>query len=545
MPHRSEDYKETAVRDYLEQSHNRAETSRIFNCETMTLGRWIARCKRKEVSSIPINTSCYYYIRSIKEVPLSASALLLEEWPLTLAVIALGCGSAYISLKIPQVTGDLVNTIAKSLQGSSLVPLRNIALSLGAFHLLKGCNTAFSIGLVNLLGERVAFNTRNRLFDNLIYKELNFFDKTQISDLTNRLGADTQDLKHTIKQICGKGIKSTLELTGITIRLFQISSHLTGMMLGFTPVLLVFGNMYASFLRRLSRDSKDSEAFATVTANEALSNMKTVKAFTAEEKEKEMYSRSCLTAKNANILLGVHVGIFQAMVSNSVGWMVLSILYYGGIKVSRNEMEAGDLMTYMLSVEAAQKSFINLGELFAKSKQAMACIDRIYYYMNLENYNYNPKNMLSEIKGHIELKNVSFKYENRNQLVLDKVSLEIPNGKTLALCGSSGGGKSTVASLLEKFYIPQEGIVTIDGFDINDLSTKSLRANIGYITQDPVLFATTILENIKYGNTNATMAEVIEAARMANAHDFISSFQNGYNTRVGERGATLSGGILL
>ena len=346
--------------------------------------------RRKPVRHIDvINSSCYYYINSIKEENYGIGSLFWEELPLTAIVVAVGIGSAYVSLKIPETTGKLVNIIAKSLQGSSLSPLRKVAISLGSLHLMKSCTTVVSIALVTILGERMAFNARKKLFKSLIYKELEFFDVHQTNDLTSRLSLDVQDLKHTVKQIMGKGVKATIEMTGITIRLFQLSTHLTSLLLGSMPIVYVFGNLYASFLRKLSRKAKDGESFASVTANEALSAMKTVKAFCAEEKEQEMYEKSCLKAQGLNIELGIHVGLFQAMTSTAIGWMVLGILYYGGIKVSHNEMEAGDLMTYMLSIESAQKSLISLGELFAKTMQAMSCADRIFYFINLENFNDN------------------------------------------------------------------------------------------------------------------------------------------------------------
>ena len=125
------------------------------------------------------------------------------------------------------------------------------------------------------------------------------------------------------------------------------------------------------------------------------------------------------------------------------------------------------------------------------------------------------------------------------------MTLDIPTGKVTALCGGSGSGKSTIASLLEKFYLPQQGTILLDGVELNAINTKWLRKQIGYITQDPILFATSVLENIRYGNPNATLEQVVDAAKQANAHDFISNFPNGYNTKVGERGASLSGGNIL
>eukprot|EP00834_Sanchytrium_tribonematis_P007874 NODE_792_length_3855_cov_0.702688.p1 type:complete len:601 gc:universal NODE_792_length_3855_cov_0.702688:1353-3155(+) len=498
--------------------------------------------QKQKIFEIPISSSCYYHIRSFKEEGNSLTACFIEELPLCGLIVLVGVGSAYFSLKIPETTGKIVNIIAKSLQGGSLKPLKKIAFDLAGLHLFKSATTVFSIGLVTLLGERIALNARKKLFSSLIYKDLSFFDSHTVNDLTIRLSQDVQDLKHSVKQIMGKGVKSSIEMVGITARLFQLSTHLTSMLLGSMPIIYLASNIYASFLRQLSRYSKDMEAFASVVATEALGNMRTVKAYCAEEKEIEMYEKATQNAKKATTHLGMHIGLFQSMTSLSIGYMVLGLLYYGGQKVSREEMEAGDLMNYLLSVESAQKCLINFGELFAKSIQAVSSSERIFFFMNTKFKESRNGNFLQYINGDIKFENVDFKYPSRDVNVLSNISLEIPEGKIIALCGGSGGGKSTIVSLLEKFYSPTKGKIYIDGVDVNDLDTNWTRNQIGYITQDPILFAASIIDNIKYGQPNASIEDVYEAAKQANAHDFITAFPQGYNTLVGERGASLSGG---
>lgn len=272
--------------------------------------------------------------------------------------------------------------------------------------------------------------------------------------------------------------------------------------------------------------------------------MRTVRAFASEEREMEHYGKSCNQVATANQYMGLHIGLFQGLTNISIGCMVLTVLYYGGSLVVKNELTGGDLMSYMLSTQTAQQSLVSLGVLFGQSIKAAASASRVFEFIHLQPQVPLRGGLIPDhVHGNIQFRDIDFSYPSRPQhKVLNGFSLDIPQGTTVALCGPSGSGKSTIASLLERFYEPTAGNVYLDGEELRTLDPSWLREHIGFINQEPVLFATSILENIRYGRPDATLEEVKEAARQANAESFIESFPDGYETIVGERGAALSGG---
>lgn len=315
-------------------------------------------------------------------------------------------------------------------------------------------------------------------------------------------------------------------------------------MISTMPVLYVLLNIYGAYLRRLSKENKQLDGYSGGVAGEVITNMKTVRAFASEYREMEHYSQACEKVAKSNQHMGLHIGLFQGLTNISIGCMVLTVLYYGGSLVVENKLTSGDLMSYMLSTQTAQHSLVSLGVLFGQSIKAAASANRVFEFIHLKpNVPLEGGVRPCSVGGEVVFKNIDFNYPSRpNQKVLDNFNLKILPGTTVALCGPSGSGKSTIASLLERFYEPSEGGILLDGQDLRTLDPSWLRSHIGFINQEPVLFATSILENIRYGKPDATLEEVQEAARQANAEVFIESFTEGYNTVVGERGAALSGG---
>lgn len=315
-------------------------------------------------------------------------------------------------------------------------------------------------------------------------------------------------------------------------------------MISTMPVLYVLLNIYGAYLRKLSKKNKQLDGYSSGVAGEVITNLRTVRAFASEYREMEHYGEACNQVAKSNQHMGLHIGLFQGLTNISVGCMVLTVLYYGGSLVVENKLTSGDLMSYMLSTQTAQHSLVSLGVLFGQSIKAAASAHRVFEFIHLEpNVPLTGGAEPQYVHGDVLFKNINFNYPSRpNQKVLDNFNLVIPQGTTVALCGPSGSGKSTIASLLERFYEPAEGEILLDGKDLRTLDPSWLRSHIGFINQEPVLFATSILENIRYGKPDATLEEVREAARQANAEVFIEGFPDKYDTIVGERGAALSGG---
>ena len=308
-------------------------------------------------------------------------------------------------------------------------------------------------------------------------------------------------------------------------------------------MLYISMNIYGIYLRNLSRSAKQGDSTANGIAGEVLSNIKTVRAFASEDRELSRFIQYNETSSSLNQTRDLHIGAFQGITNTSIGCMILLILYNGGKMVQSQRMTGGELMTYLVATQQAQRSLSLVGVLFGQVVKAFSSASRIFEYIHSKPTINSDSGVISTIKGKIEFKNICFSYPTRpNYQVLKNFSLDIPIGSVIALCGSSGSGKSTIGQLMERFYDARSGSLEIDNVPIQFLNLKWLRSQIGYINQEPVLFSTSILENIRYGNQNASINEIHEAAKQANCFDFITSFPDGFETVVGERGVTLSGG---
>ncbi|KAI7849839.1 P-loop containing nucleoside triphosphate hydrolase protein [Circinella umbellata] len=475
-------------------------------------------------------------------------SLIKPDFLLMCCIVLTAIAAAFIQLQTPIITGELINVISSGssalLASAGISQLNRPAMKLFGLLSAQGVLTFAHISLVSIFGENVAKRLRAQLFAAMVRQDMAFFDSNRSGELVGRLTTDVADFKHTFKQLVTQGLKSVTQTVGSAIHLFRISTPLTLTMLGTMPILYVLLNVYGAYLRKLSRVGKNIDGQASGVAGEVISNMRTVRAFAAEEKEMDHYGQACDKLAATSRKLGFHIGMFQGMTNVSIGCMVLTVLYYGGSLVVRNELTGGELMSYMLSTQTAQQSLVSLGVLFGQTIKAAASATRVFEFIHLEpSVSISGGNTLSNVWGDVQFQDIEFSYPSRpDHQVLNSFNLHVPQGTTVALCGSSGSGKSTIASLLERFYEPASGTVFLDGYDLSEMDPSWLRQQIGFINQEPVLFATSILENIRYGKPDATMKQVQQAARQANAETFIESFPEGYETIVGERGAALSGG---
>ncbi|XP_033021667.1 mitochondrial potassium channel ATP-binding subunit isoform X2 [Lacerta agilis] len=410
-----------------------------------------------------------------------------------------------------------------------------------------GLMTFGYILLLSWIGERVANRMRKQLFSSFLRQEVAFFDANQTGQLVNRLTTDIQEFKSSFKLVISQGLRSLTQTVGCFVTLYLISPKLTGMLVVVMPILVGAGAYIGGSLRKLSRKAQEQVAKATAVANEALGNVRTVRAFAMEPKELEQYGAEVDQASHLNMKLGLGIAFFQGLSNVALNCIVLGTIFVGGTLLAGEEMTPGDLMSFLVSSQTVQRSLASMSILFGQVVRGMSAAARVFEYMTFPpETGVCDKEQLacSMLSGRIEFHDVTFSYPTRlGAKVLQNFSLTIPANKTVAIVGPSGGGKSTVAALLERFYEPSEGAIFLDGRDICTLDPTWLRGDIiGYINQEPVLFSTSIMENIRFGKPCASDAEIYAAARLANADEFIRSFPDGYNTVVGERGVTLSGG---
>ncbi|KAJ2992837.1 ATP-binding cassette, sub-B (MDR TAP), member 8 [Globomyces sp. JEL0801] len=371
-------------------------------------------------------------------------------------------------------------------------------------------------------------------------QDMTFFDERMQGEIVGRLTQDVSEFKHTFKLVITQGLKCTSQIVGSVISLFTLSPSLTFTLASSMPALYIFMNFYGIFLRQLSKKAREIDSDASSVASEAISNIRTVRAFVAEDTELQRYTDAADKSGKLNTHLGFHIGLFQGLTNTSIGCMILVILYSGGRLVMEGKMTGGQLMAFMVSTQNTQKSMALVGVLFGQVIKAMGTASRVFEYIHLQPTIPTRGGIIpSTFKGMVEFQN----YPSRpDHTILHNFSLTVPAGTMVALCGQSGSGKSTVGQLLERFYDIDHGRILIDGVNIQEIDPSWLRSHIGYINQEPNLFATSIMENIRYGRPDATDAEVFQAAKDANATEFISRFPDKYDTIVGERGATLSGG---
>ncbi|XP_006873770.1 PREDICTED: ATP-binding cassette sub-family B member 8, mitochondrial [Chrysochloris asiatica] len=466
------------------------------------------------------------------------------------AAIVLALGAALVNVQIPLLLGQLVEIIAKYTRehiGSFLTESRSLGTRLLLLYGIQGLLTFGYLVLLSRIGERMAVDMRRTLFSSLLRQDIAFFDAKKTGQLVSRLTTDVQEFKSSFKLVISQGLRSCTQVAGCLVSLSMLSTRLTLLLMVATPTLMGIGTLMGSALRKLSRQSQEQIARATGVADEALGNVRTVRAFAMEHREEERYEAelegSCWKAEE----LGRGIALFQGLSNIAFNCMVLSTLFIGGSLVAGQQLTGGDLMSFLVASQTVQRSMANLSILFGQVVRGLSAGARAFEYMTL-----SPCIPLSggccipkeELQGAITFQNVNFSYPCRPGFeVLKNFTLTLPPGKIVALVGQSGGGKTTVASLLERFYDPTAGVVLLDGRDLRTLDPSWLRGQvIGFINQEPVLFGTTIMENIRFGKLEATDEEVYAAAREANAHDFITKFPEGYGTIVGERGATLSGG---
>nr|XP_050862697.1 mitochondrial potassium channel ATP-binding subunit isoform X1 [Vespula vulgaris] len=461
---------------------------------------------------------------------------------------------AMLNIWIPQSVGNIINVLTKIVQDKRNDSTRNTlemllkpTFLLARMYVAQAFFTFIYIHTLSHIGERVAMKLRQNVFKSVIMQDVAFFDKNRTGEIVSRLTSDIQDFKSTFKICISQGLRSSTQIIGCVISVIMLSPQLTAAMLLCMPPVIFVGTLLGKSLRKLSTDAQNQIAKATAVCEEAIQNIRTVRAFAAENRETEVFSKEVEHASELYENLGFGIGLFQAGTNLFLNGILLCTLYFGGHLMSIGQLTSGDLMAFLMATQIIQRSLSQLSLLFGTYVRGVTAGARIFEYLNMP-----PSQMMvggetiegKTLSGDIEFKNVKFSYPTRpDHIILKNFNLNIPSGKTVAIVGSSGNGKSTIAALLERFYDVNEGSISIDKWDIRSLNSSYLRGTVlAYINQEPVLFATSIMENIRYGKQDATDEEIVQAAKEANAHEFITKFPNGYETQVGERGAQLSGG---
>lgn len=477
--------------------------------------------------------------------------LLPEVWSL-LGAVSAALIVAMLNVQLPLYLGTMINILTKFTQDSTagvsfMTEIKDPAFKLVGIYVAHSVFTCVYISLLSGLGERIAAKLRCQLFESILKQDIAFFDKTRTGELIDRLTTDVQEFKSSFKQVVSQGLRNGAQVIGAVYSLLVISPSLTLGMLGIVPVVILTGSVIGSSLRSLSRESQAQAAKAVTIGEEAVSNIRTVRAFAMEPYELRLFTEQVSASCSLQERLGFGIGLFQAGTNLFLNGMVLGTLCFGGHLMASNVLTAGDLMSFLVSTQMIQRSMAQMSLLFGSYIKGLSSGARIFELINLSPRISSHSGRIvpsHSLVPEIQFNDVTFSYPTRpTQTILKNFNLTIPAGQKVAIVGSSGNGKSTIVSLLERFYDVSDGSITISGVDVRNLNGAWLRGNvIGLINQEPVLFATSVRENIRYGDSTVSDEQVERAARLANAHGFISQFPAGYDTVVGERGVTISGG---
>ncbi|HYO54280.1 ABC transporter ATP-binding protein [Archangium sp.] len=446
-----------------------------------------------------------------------------------------------LMLVYPKAIGDIID---QALKAGDRSRIDSIALSMVVVFLVQGVAMALRFYFFTTAGERVVTRLRQDLFASLMSQEVGFFDERKTGELTNRLASDTTVLQNAVSVNISMGLRNAAQALGGIALLLYTSPVLTGLMLAIVPAVAVGAVTYGRKVRGLSKQTQDALAAANEVAEESLSGIRTVRSFAAERHEVERYRTATERAFDVARRRVRQSSFFMAGAS-SAGYLASAVvLWYGGRLVLDGEMTVGNLTSFLIYSMMVAFALGALTDLWADFMRATGAAERVFELIDRQpTIPASGGERLPSVQGRVEFQQVRFAYPTRPDVpVLQGIDLKLDPGEVVAIVGPSGAGKSTIAGLLARMYDPQSGRVLLDGKALGSLDPEWLRRQIGTVAQEPMLFASSIADNIRYGRMDATDAEVEAAARAANAHEFISRFPEGYRTLVGERGVQLSGG---
>jgi ABC transporter fused permease/ATP-binding protein len=481
-------------------------------------------------------------LKSLKSFPYHQLRALArpERNTLLLGVLFLCIGSG-AEMLFPQWIGRVIDALGETGKSDTI---SSIAVGLIIIFFIQSVAVALRYYCFVLSGERIVARLRELLYKKLIEQEVAFFDQRRTGELLNRLSSDAGVLQSAVSSNISLALRNTVTVVGGLTMLLITSVKLTLLMLSTVPAVM-FGAVYVSRkVRKLSKEVQDALAKSSEIAEETFAGLRTVRAFSQEPIESKRYAESIWKAFGLSRKRIKTSSLFSAAVAFASYASIAGVLWYGSYLVTQKEMSIGDLSTFILYTFFVAFSLASLSELWSDLMRTVGASERIFEIIDREpEIPIQGGIQLKSIEGEITFDGVDFYYPTRPEVaVLQRVNLTISPGEIVALVGPSGSGKSTIASLLLRFYDPIQGQILLDKTQLPLLDPSWLRKQIGIVSQEPILFSTSIAQNIRYGKEDATEEEIIAAAKVANADTFIQKFPEGYETQVGERGVQLSGG---
>uniref|UniRef100_A0A8C7XYK1 ATP-binding cassette, sub-family B (MDR/TAP), member 10 n=1 Tax=Oryzias sinensis TaxID=183150 RepID=A0A8C7XYK1_9TELE len=456
-------------------------------------------------------------------------------------------------MSAPFFLGKVIDTIYST--GTDIetmtASLTSLCIMLTGVFLCGGAANAARVYLMEVSGQQIIRNLRGSIFMSILRQEVAFFDKNRTGELINRLSADSAIVGRSITDNLSDGLRAVAQAVAGVSMMFYVSPSLASFVLLIVPPMAALAVIYGRYLRSISKRTQDALAQATQLAEERISNLRTVRAFGKELSEVNAYKQKAdfvlsLAKKEAKMRAG-----FFGVTGLSGNLMILSVLYKGGLLMANHHMTVGELSSFLMYTFWVGISIAGLSSFYSELMKGFGAGARLWELLERKpEFPLDEGHVLppEQLKGQLEFCNVSFAYPTRKEAhIFQNLNLLVPAGTIMAVVGPSGSGKSSLVSLLLRLYDPDSGLITIDGHDIRDLNPYWLRAHIGTVSQEPVLFSCSIRDNIAYGATDpdaVTTEDIYRAAKVANAFDFVQRFPKGFDTVVGEKGVLLSGRTL-
>ncbi len=464
--------------------------------------------------------------------------------PLFIKVLLAAFLVAGLTLIFPLLVRHVTKDI---LEGPAPDALRQILLTGGVMIVLIAVQTLLTYYYDyygHALGAMMESDMRQELFEHMQKLSFRFYDEQRTGQLMSRVTNDLLNLAELYHHGPEDYVIYAVKFIGAFIILLTINVPLTVAVFLFLPFIAWFGLHFNKKLRVIFRRSLERIADVNAQLEDTLGGIRVVKSFTNEEAEarKFAYENSRFLQSRKDIywiesILWQGMGAFTMLIT-------VTVVIYGGVNIVNARLDLADLLTFLLYIGALIEPVQKLNHITQQLMQGMTGFDRFMEIINTQpEIQDSPDAVeISRARGNVTFRGVSFRYGENQSYVLRDLNLEVPAGETIALVGSSGVGKTTLCSLIPRFYEVTEGEVLLDGVNVKNIKLHSLRRNVGVVQQDVYLFAGTVYENIRYGKPEATREEIIEAAKKANAHDFIMALPNDYDTDIGQRGVKLSGG---
>ena len=464
-------------------------------------------------------------------------------WPyryrLAGALVLTTLGAA-VGLVVPLGLRELVDAV---FQQENRALLNQLTLALIVLFLLRAAAAFGGKYLLGWIGERVVADLRKKVYRHLHRQSLRFFTDHRTGDLTSRLTNDVGAVRSAVKDALSNLLTRSLSLVGSVVLMVVLNWRLSLIIFFIVPAVTGFAVYFGRKIRALARRIQDRLADTTAVAEEAIASIRVVKAFARSDYEVNRYTEAVEDLFGTARYRVLVTAVFESTVGLLFFAALVAIFWFGGVEVLAGRLTEGDLVAFIFYAFNIARSVGSISQLYSTFNSAAGATERLFGLLDTEPELRDAPDAIAlpPIEGHVRLEHVTFAYDEGVPVLRD-ISFDVPAGQTVAFVGPSGAGKSTLMSLLPRFYDPQSGRVRVDGHDLSTVKRRSLREQIASVSQEVQLFNTTIGDNVRYGRLEASDEAVVEAARAANAHDFIEALPDGYATEVGERGVKLSGG---